>query len=80
LLALCGFVAVQCAVARLQLRHHPDKGGSEEMSKELKPGNRTLHRHKTTQCQQFKYKDTSDTQPLPPSKSHQQTDPMSENA
>lgn len=33
--ALCGCVAVRCAVARLQLRHHPDKGGSEEMSKEL---------------------------------------------
>ena len=35
LLALCGFVAVHCAVVRLQLRHHPDKGGDEETSKEL---------------------------------------------
>jgi len=33
--ALCGCVAVRCAVARLQLRHHPDKGGSKETCQEL---------------------------------------------
>jgi curved DNA-binding protein CbpA len=35
LLALCAFAAVRCAAVRLQLRHHPDKGGDEETSKEL---------------------------------------------
>ena len=35
LLALCGSVAVHCAVARLQLQHRPDEGGSEEMCKQL---------------------------------------------
>ena len=35
LLALCAFAAVHCAAVRLQLRHHPDKGGDEETSKEL---------------------------------------------
>jgi len=32
------------------------------------------------QCQQFHGKDTSDMQPLPPPNSHQQTNPMSEDA